>query len=365
MIGVLDTMVTNRTKRRIETPIRLIFSDSGVTYFVNQGHKLQRFNLVDDKQEHGIQLVDFEPQTVQKMMLLGFVNKIETAVDDIVAGRHDLIDLSKLVTYGMLYRQFDTVVFEKLLASDLVTSWNRRHIKHPIGFDTPVNHRYLNHVFSQYPEELARLKERVRRPAYTAISKKEHLTADERRILELTCEKYLDSLNPLTWFLLLVGRGSPAARPLVAFIQSRLVEYISKTAVTEYFALMLIELLNVVRSEITMEEEAPGPVYLLWRLRARRKSVGDRAKLHLIISNNRTRYEEMRQVLNNRANVEVKGKSLYDFYSDGAELSNSINLGLYYLSFLSEECKRENIRLESFVNHGSGGKTMVHLTLVL
>jgi hypothetical protein len=238
-------------------------------------------------------------------------------------------------------------------------------VKNPISFDTQVNTRYLNSVFNQYPDELKRLRQRLRRPAFSVIAEKEQTTDDERRILELTCDKYLDSLSPLTWFLLLVGRGTPAARPLIQFIQSRLVEYVSKSAVTEYFALMLIELLNVVRSEISTDDDgAPGPVYLLWRLHSRRKAAGDRARLHLIVSNNKSRYEEIRKVVNSRANVEVKGKSLYDFYSEGSELSNSINLGLYYLSFLQEACKKENIRLESFVNHGSGGRTLVHVSVI-
>lgn len=356
-------MVSNDTRKQIDIPVRLILSETGVAYFVNQGRKLSRFRLLDDKEEYGIRLVDFAPQTVQKMMLLGYVSKIETATADIAGSRHDLIDLSKLITYGMLYRQFDSVVYDALVSSEIVTRWNRRNIKNSIDFDTEINRGYLNRVLSRRQEALDRLRSRVCGRAFSEIDANSNATEDERRILRLTSAKYLDSLNPLVWFMLLAAQGTQPAEELVSVIRDQLAAYVSKTSITEYFGLMLIELLNVVRSEIAPEEE-PGPVYLLWRLQHRRRSLGDRARMHLIVSNNRARFEEMRNAINLRANVEVKGKSLYDFYSEGTDLANSINLGLYYLSFLSEACRNQNIHLESFVNHDGAGRPLIHVSVL-
>src|SRR5690606_29991314 len=123
-------------KNVLDIPMRLIFTDEGVHYFTSQDRKISRFKLSDGVEEYGIHVVDFSPATIQRMQLLGYLSKIELPLSDIISKRKEIIDLVKLLSYGMLYRQFDTSVFSSVVESELIKTWNRHNIKNPIDYKT-------------------------------------------------------------------------------------------------------------------------------------------------------------------------------------------------------------------------------------
>jgi hypothetical protein len=47
----------------IDIPIRLIFSKAGVSYFLSNNRRLNKFRLSDNREELGIHLVEFIPPT--------------------------------------------------------------------------------------------------------------------------------------------------------------------------------------------------------------------------------------------------------------------------------------------------------------
>ena len=49
------------------------------------------------------------------------------------------MDLSKLVVYSVLYRQYDAYIFSRVLASDVIKKWNRLNPANIIDDKTRIN----------------------------------------------------------------------------------------------------------------------------------------------------------------------------------------------------------------------------------
>src|SRR5690606_1172981 len=152
---------TAQRKGILDIPMRLIFTDEGVHYFTSQNRKISRFKLSDGVEEYGIHVVDFAPSTIQRMQLLGYLSKIEISLSDLIAKRREVIDLIKLLSYGMLYRQYDTQVFSSIVESELIKAWNRHNIKNPIDYKTRINAAVLRNVLDKNSQAISEIKELI------------------------------------------------------------------------------------------------------------------------------------------------------------------------------------------------------------
>ncbi|MFW5801210.1 MAG: hypothetical protein ACOCVC_04220 [Spirochaeta sp.] len=361
-------MATKTKRPNINVPIKMIFTDAGVSYFISHNKRINKYRLSDNMEEYGIYLVDFSPSTVQRMMLLGYLSKIEVGLPDVVQKRKDIIDFTKLISYAMLYRQFDTAVFEDLVESDLVRQWNRHNMRNPIDFKTPIKHEYLNKVLEKNRTVVQDVRTQILRPLYTNIRTNQGLLPDEKNIQAFLCEKYLNNMNPLTWFILTAYKDSDAYIDMVKKIQHKLNEYIRRAPIPEYLGLMLIELLITLTSDMQNNtntyDTSDNNIYILWKFNQKRPISGDRAKLQINISNQRTEFEAMKNSINDRTNKNVAEKSLKDFYSESGDSAMG-NLGLYYLSYLSDACKKVNIQFDSFVNRIPRlEQTVINITMI-
>ena len=72
----------------------------------------------------------------------------------------------------------------------------------------------------------------------------------------------------------------------------------------------------------------------------------------------------MKEAFDEKKNADLKKKSLMDFYKELPNGEANAELGLYYLSYLSEACEKVNVKFESLVNQLPGSDLTV-MTLVL
>ena len=351
--------------------MKVIFTEDGVSYFTSQQKKVSRFHLSDGLDEYGIQVVDFSPATIQRLQLMGYISKFELPVNDIVHKRKEFIDLIKLLTYGMLYRQYDTVVFDNMVESELIKNWNRHNVKNPIDHKTKINPQVLAGVLSKNAEKIEEIKKQILEPIHRRIHGSELLQDSEKIIHTFLSSKFIDNLNTLVFFILTVHQGSTSYFQLIRVIQLKLTSYMERSSIPEYLALMMVELLmnvkmsndaNVVPSQYVKNDD--DEIFVLCRISRKKMESGDRSRLHFMISNKRSGFEDLKQKINNRITTAIGSRTLKDFYDSNSEMQENMHLGLYYLSYLSEACKKVNIGFESFVNKGDkDSATVIHLIL--
>lgn len=361
----------NKTgKGRIDAPIKIIFTDYGAEQFMRQNRTMNRYRLSDNLEEYGIQLEEYSPATVQRMLLLGYIGKLEMPLDDVVGKRKDIIDFSKLVAHAMLYRQFNTVAFDSLVQSELIQRWNRQNPKNTIDTKTKFKADLLQTLLKKNADAVKLVKQELLSHIHQKLERDRGATDEERRITLLLAERFLENLNPLVWFILTAYKDSDPYFRLMDQLKSLLGAYVGKASISEYLALMVIELLMSIHTADSIsgpgEKEAGDEEtesYILWKINRKRPLPNDRAKMHITITNQRMVTGAIKSEIHDRANTSVREKTLKDFYKDAGE-GGAPNLGLYYLSYLNDACRKVGVLFESFVNSvPKSGQTLIHLVL--
>ena len=118
-------MSASDKKFLLELPLKVILTEDGASNFISHNKKLLRFRLADNLDEYGISLNKFSPQSIQSMILLDYISKIEISMSEFVSSRQEVMDLSKVIVYSLLYKQFDREVYNALIQCECVKKHNR------------------------------------------------------------------------------------------------------------------------------------------------------------------------------------------------------------------------------------------------
>ena len=380
-------------KSVIDLPVKLVLTEEGTSFFIRKGKNLKKFKLADNVEEYGIVLDTFTPASLQRMMRVDYISKVEISKSEFMSTRQEIMDLSKLVVYSMLYRQYDAYIFARVLSSDVIKKWNRLNPANIIDDKTKINDAYLQNVLKEKEKLLLEIKQEILSPMYSYISKNSSLLPEEKNVQLLLSEKFLNNLRPFTWFIVAKFKGSEGYDQLVKDVRTSLAEYMEKSKIAEYVSLMIIELAmnaensnlkreakavfkgtvdmnavlfdpNVRRQVIDSLERKGELVYLSWKIGSRGATVGMQGRLQITLYNKESEYHTVKEIFEDRKSADLKKKSLQDFYRQLPEGEANTELGLYYLSYLSEACDKVNVKFESLVNQMAGSDLTV-ITLAL
>ena len=98
-------MPEEKRKKILDLPMKIIFNEEGINFFIKSNKKLTKFKLADEAEQYGIFFDSFSPASVQKMLLINYISYMEITRPEFMSKRQDVMDLSKLITYGTLYRR--------------------------------------------------------------------------------------------------------------------------------------------------------------------------------------------------------------------------------------------------------------------
>ena len=353
-------------EKLIATPIRLIFSADGINYFMRKNQKLNRFKLSNDTEELGIELVKFSPPTVQKMLLLGYLSVVDMTIEDVRKVRKDVIDVAKLISFGMFYLQFDMDVWAEIAKSDLIRKWNRRNPRNPIDRESPINAPFLQTAIDSRLDALSIIRQRILQPVFARIRKDGSVPAQEMAMQVFLANKFLDNLAPLSWLILSTNGLTDSNSEMYGRISGLLHIMMERSRVCEYIAMLIIELImfleNSAKGAIKAEATGEGGLSVLWKIRPRRNFPNDRSRFTIVICDRKAVHRELGAKIYARANFQVNKKSLNELYEEAEGLDGEkLSLGLYYIAYLKEACNRLDIGFDSFVNEGPEGSTFVNL----
>ena len=380
-------------KSVIDLPVKLVLTEEGTSFFIRKGKNLKKFKLADNVEEYGIVLDIVSPASLQRMMLVDYISKVEISKSEFMSTRQEIMDLSKLVVYSMLYRQYDAYIFARVLASDVIKKWNRLNPANIIDDKTRINDGFLQNVLKEKEKDLLEIKQEILSPMYSYISKNSSLLPEEKNVQLLLSEKFLNNLRPFTWFIIAKFKGSDGYDQLIKDIRASLAEYMEKSKIAEYVSLMIIELAmnaensnlkreakaifkgavdmnavlfdpNIRRQVLESLERKGELVYLSWKIGSRGATVGMQGRLQITLYNKESEYQTVKETFEDRKSADLKKKSLQDFYKQLPEGEANTELGLYYLSYLSEACEKVNVKFESLVNQMPGSDLTV-ITLAL
>ncbi|MBN1243945.1 MAG: hypothetical protein JXA15_14680 [Spirochaetales bacterium] len=381
-------MATQERKSIIELPVKVILTEEGTTFFIRNRKSLKKFKLADNVEEYGILLEKFTPASLQRLLLVDYVSKVEISRTELMSSRQEVMDLSKLIVYSLLYRQYDTYIFARILGSDVIKKWNRLNPANIIDEKTRINDTYLNGVLKDKEQDIVEIKRQILAPMYASISKNANLLPEEKNIQLLLAEKLLNNLRPFTWFIVTKFKGADGYEQLAKDIRTALAEYMEKSRIAEYVSLMIMELAmnsensnlkreakslfkgtvdmnavlfdpNVRRQVVENLERRGESVTLAWKIGGSKSGIGTQGRLSITIFNRESEYAKVKETIDERKSADLKKKTLTDFYKELPDGEANTDLGLYYLSYLSEACEKVNVKFESLVNQIQGSDLTV------
>lgn len=339
--------------------------------------------LADNTEEFGIETSSIAPSLLQRMFLANYISKLEISMPEFSSSRQDILDLSKLTVYGVLYKQMDKMVLEQLFETEVIKKYNRLNPSHMFDAKTEMPMATLRAKMLVMDKQYQDVKTEILKPIRATILARKDISIEEKNVYILLSEKYLDNLSLYSWYLILRFFKDDDFTIIQRIINPILQDFMEKSQIAEYIALMLMELAinsennnfrkeakvmyrgimdetaaiydyeirKKIINEITRKREF---VSISWRFGGgSSNSIGMQNRLQITLYNKEDVYDEIKENIDNQKAAASKDKSLIDFYKDIPTGQDDTSLGLYYLSYLSEACQKVNVKFESLVNQFS------------
>lgn len=378
-------------KFSLNLPLKVILTEEGASHFISHKKKLLRFRLADNTEEYGVSLNPFSPQSIQNLIMIDYVSKIEISMAEFVSSRQEVMDLAKLVVYSLLYKQFDRQVFADLIKCDVVRKFNRANPLHLIDDKTQISDAKLRLTLANKDDIIQKARKDILDPVWQAIMDDSKTTPEEKNIYLLMSEKFLNRLGLMNWYIITKFYRAEGFVQMGNVIRKSLEEYMEKSKVAEYISILVMELaLNSennnlrkqakilysgvddldalmfdpeVRSKLVAElNRKHEQVFLSWKLGGGSTAIGKQGRLQITLYNKEDEFQEVKQTIENQSAANLNKKSLIDFYRELPEGQGGTDLGMYYFSYLDDACKKVNVKFESIVNQfASNDLTVINL----
>ncbi|MCK5153366.1 MAG: hypothetical protein KAQ93_03330 [Spirochaetales bacterium] len=371
--------MSEKKRSNISLPLIITFTDEGVSFFRNHNKKLIKKRLSNNTLAYGMSLEEFSAPSIQNMIIANYVSRIELSRTAFTAKRSEIMDISKLIFYGILYRRFSKIITKRFMESSFVSSWNRSNPTNILDENSILSNIFIGKIPSLNNEMIDQIKYKIIISSLSSIPGLEDLTGEEITKTKQTGKKFLDSLNSLIWYILSVSQGNQDYNQLHKDIVNTLRKYLEKSKIAEYLSLMIMEF--AINAEISQLKKLSKRLYkdkidfgriihnttirnelirflesrnefltLSWKIRGTANSIGTDNKLQIMIYNKDNEYKKLKQKITDQKNVDINKTSLIDFYQEKSEDEFNSDLGMHYLSYMQEACKEQQIFFDSHMD---------------
>ena len=382
--------MANPKKSTIDLTPQMILTEEGVSFFMGKGYKLTKLSMADGSEQYGVKLAKISPNSFQHMIRIGYLSKLELIRPEFTSVRSDLMDFSKLIIFGFLYKKFDQMLFDLLINSSLIKDWNRANPGNIIDKQTKINDSYLNNVLSQNEQQLKSIRKAIVSPLLEKIASDSSLQADEKNIMIFLADRYLDYTRPFIWFILTRFSSDSEHKELIQETRKLLDLYIRRSRIADFLTLLLMEL-TISAETLNMEsyaekvygegtdtkmilfdpskreslakamEKNKANLTIAWRIgNPNSLSIGTGNKLELTIYNREAEYLELKEKVDEKMNS-GSVVSLGKFYESSS--AGNAEMGLLYLGYLQDECDKVGMKFTSRVGENRSGVPSITLTI--
>ena len=123
------------------------------------------------------------------MILLDYISKIEISMPEFVSSRQEVMDLSKIVVFSLLYKQFDRDIYASIIQCECVRKHNRANPSHLIDEKTRMPEKQLRTILQNKENIIQQTRRSILDPIWKAIMTNKDYTDEEKNIYLLMSEK--------------------------------------------------------------------------------------------------------------------------------------------------------------------------------
>lgn len=372
-------MARSAKKPIIDLPVKIMLTSEGVEWFIRNGKQPRRLRMADNRVEYGISVNNFSAESLQKMINIDYIAAVEIARTEFSEKRREVIDLTKLIVYRILYRAFEEETYRMLLDSMLIRRWNRTHPARIIDENSIFDRGQVEGLLAACSDELPGVSGDIQDEVRREIDADRRLSPEEKEIHRYLCDRFVAGMRNITWCVLARSRSQSEYPAMVTRVCTLLRSYLSRTKIAEYLGLMITELLTYAESLHAMQsartlfpgtpatpemlrdprvrrrlframEEQEDYLYLGYQVGSKVPSIGTRNRLRIVLFNRAREYRKVKEQIENKIGLDIREKSLVEFYHRMPQREAETQLGLYYLAYLHEECGKCNVHLDSHVS---------------
>ncbi len=374
-------------KFMLDLPLKIVLTDEGASHFISRKQKLLRFKLAEGVEEYGIGLSHFSPASIQNMILVDYISKIEISMPEFVSHRQDVMDLSKIIVYSILYQQFDREIYDALIKCDCVRVHNRQNPRQLIDEQTRIPDVQLRKHLAIKDNVIQQCRQMILDPVWKGIMANTEYSPEEKNVYLLMTEKFLNRLSLMNWYIITLFYKKNGFDAMLSILRLALKEYMDKSKIPEYISLMIMELAlncentnmrkeaNILYKGIDNSEtlvydqeirskiidqliQKKELVFLAWKIGGSSSAIGKRGTLNITLYNKADEFQEVKDDIESKMSANTSKTSIVDFYKQ-MEDDGDTGLGLYYMSYLDDACKKVGVKFESIVNQFSSSDLTV------
>lgn len=376
-----NSMTTGAPARRdpaIRLPGSFILTQEGIDYCATHKIPMRQFTAADRRREYGFVWSMFKAAFAQKLVVNGLLKGVDVVATDLVGLRAEIIDATKLIFYGLMYRRFRPALNTLLYNSSVVQKFNRSNPKRRIGEDLRFSPERVQAFMDTNARAIRALKAGLLFGPFAEIASDRSLDERQKQEMKLIARAFVDRIEDRTWFLFHHLSRSGDKFQLVRSIGEVLMRFVRKTAIVDYAAFMIMELVQLAEKEhyvnlASRDNLSRGPnadvqrlltdaefrerlkrnakqngffLTLSYRFDKEDSSPDGRIRFSVSVSHRGRLRESKRRSLQDQTGAKVSSRPLSDLYQEGGGVEAG-GLGLFYLSYLEEVCRAEDMRLES------------------
>jgi hypothetical protein len=358
---------------------KYLLTEEGVRYCSRNRIPLRDVTTRSGKIGTGFVWKQFNASFVQKLIANRLLGSIDVERPELLSKRPQLFDTTKLLIYGILYKKFRPTLLSVLLETDTIRQLVQRSPTRSPGTIRFPEDRVRSFV-SENASQLGELKRRVLAGPLAKIDSDDALSQEDKTERHRIAHKFIDTLDNHIWYMFHLLDRTADRNALIDRIDALLIRFVEKGKIADYFAFMLLELIQMVESihletvagrnsrvrpqpgagariasnprikdKISRTAEAKGDLMNLhYKFDTNPTAIHKRQRLLVSVTNSGLVAWRSQEELQEKKKTDVREIPLSVFYKQSGD-DPEANLGLFYLSYLEEACAVENARFDANV----------------
>ncbi len=357
-------------RESLDLPLKISLTSAGVEYFTRNHRTLKRLQMADNWLTYGIAVDTVAAASLRTMINIDYIASVELARLEFSSKSKEIVDLTKLIIHRKLFKKFENESYRLLVGSPLITRWNLQNPNRRISVDTVYDQSQVDTLFTSAASEVRAVSLDIQAPLLRAHASNPALSDDDRRLRTHLSDGFIASASRLLWCVLAKFRGQHEYQLLVGELRAMLELFIEKALVSEYLALMVVELLEFtevnhyreiawqlsgrrdtempdphMRNVVRRHMEAEGDIFsLTYHLRDEGAAEGEEYGLRVTIQEQG--HKGIKERLEALMAKDAAGRVLPWFPRRKSEERHKAGAGLHNLSSLKKECEKKDVRVE-------------------
>mgnify|MGYP001552462631 CR=1 FL=1 len=375
---------------------KCFLTDSGENFFTKKQIPLRDMIGPDGRKRYGFTTLNFHAYLVQKLIVKRMISDIFVAKPTLLEKRTEIMDVTKLVIYGILYKKFGPQLSKVLVSTELMEKYNKKNPTKKITLNSKFNYDAISKLIEIKKEEIIGLKKLMLARPISMIDTDQEIRPEDKLEKKLIVTKFVEMIDKQSWYMFYLISQTDERQAIIKHVEKQLIDYLEKTKIADYFALMLMEIIQNAEKahleKIARQKNMLKPtdsidsflrdkgcrdmvvvqakkwdhnLNLFWRFENPNIALEDEEyKLQVQVVNKGVVGQKKKKSMQNKIKAEVKESSLANFYEHGGAEKLGAGLGLFYLSYIDEACKNFNIKFESrIITDEKKEETIVHMGL--